>query len=64
MSLPGLAAAGAGLVVAVALVETTGLLAGSGETTRLAVLKVKIHVSFPIFSQQLLFRIKKSIRTL
>jgi hypothetical protein len=39
VALPGLAATGGGLVVAVALVETTGLLAGSGETTRLAVLR-------------------------
>ena len=38
MALPGLSAASLGLVVAVALVETTGLLAGGGETTRLAVL--------------------------
>lgn len=36
--LPGLSAASLGLVVAVALVETTGLLASGGETTRLAVL--------------------------
>ena len=36
--LPGLSAAGLGLVVAVALVETTGLLAGGGETAGLAVL--------------------------
>lgn len=35
---PGLSAAGLGLVVAVALVETTGLLAGGSETTGLAVL--------------------------
>ena len=53
MSLPGLAAAGASLVVAVALVETTGLLAGSGETTGLAVLQVETNVSFPILSPQL-----------
>lgn len=38
MSLPGLSAASLGLVVAVALVETTGLLAGGGETASLAVL--------------------------
>ena len=38
MALPGLSAAGLGLVVAVALVETTGLLAGGSETTSLAVL--------------------------
>lgn len=35
---PGLSAASTGLVVAVTLVETTGLLAGSSETTGLAVL--------------------------
>jgi hypothetical protein len=38
VSLPGLSAAGGGLVVAVALVETTGALAGGGEATGLAVL--------------------------
>lgn len=38
MSLPGLSAAGGGLVVAVALVETTGALAGGGEAASLAVL--------------------------
>lgn len=38
MAQPGLSATGTGLVVAVALVETTGLLAGGGETTALAVL--------------------------
>jgi len=38
VTLPGLAAAGLGLGVAVALVETTRLLAGGGETTSLAVL--------------------------
>ena len=38
MALPGLSAAGAGLVVAVALVEAAGLLAGGGETAGLAVL--------------------------
>lgn len=38
VSLPGLSAAGSGLVVAVALVETTGALAGGGEATGLAVL--------------------------
>lgn len=38
LALPGVAAAGLGVVVAVALVDTTGLLAGSGETTGLAVL--------------------------
>ena len=36
--LPGLSAAGLGLGVAVALVETTGLLAGGGKTASLAVL--------------------------
>jgi len=35
---PGLSAASTGLVVAVTLVETTGLLASGGETTSLAVL--------------------------
>lgn len=38
MLLPGLPAAGLGLGVAVALVETTGLLAGGGEAAGLAVL--------------------------
>ncbi len=38
VSLPGLSAASLGLVVAVALVEATGLLAGGSEATRLAVL--------------------------
>lgn len=38
MSLPGLSATGLGLVVAVALVETAGLLAGGGETASLAML--------------------------
>ena len=38
MALPGLSAAGAGLVVAVALVEAAGLLAGGSETAGLAVL--------------------------
>ena len=38
MALPGLSAASLGLVVAVALVETAGLLAGGGEATGLAVL--------------------------
>lgn len=38
MALPGLSAAGLGLVVAVALVETARLLAGGGEATGLAVL--------------------------
>jgi hypothetical protein len=39
LALPGVAATGGGVVVAVALVDTTGLLAGSGETTGLAVLE-------------------------
>jgi hypothetical protein len=38
VTLPGLSAASLGLVVAVTLVETTGLLAGGGKTTGLAVL--------------------------
>lgn len=38
VSLPGLSAASGGLVVAVALVETTGALAGGGKATSLAVL--------------------------
>lgn len=38
MALPGLSPASAGLVVAVALVETTRLLAGGGKAARLAVL--------------------------
>lgn len=38
MSLPGLPAAGGGLVVAVALVEAAGALAGGGEAAGLAVL--------------------------
>lgn len=38
VSLPGLSAASTGLVVAVALVEATRLLAGGGETAALAVL--------------------------
>lgn len=38
MALPGLSAASAGLVVAVALVETAGALAGGGEATGFAVL--------------------------
>lgn len=39
MALPGLATTGRGVVVAVALVEATGLLAGGGEATGLAVLE-------------------------
>lgn len=38
LELPGVAATGLGVVVAVALVDTTGLLAGSGKTTSLTVL--------------------------
>lgn len=38
VELPGVAAASLGVVVAVALVDTTGLLAGGGKTTGLAVL--------------------------
>jgi hypothetical protein len=38
VSLPGLSAAGGGLVVAVALVEAAGALAGGGEAAGLAVL--------------------------
>lgn len=38
VALPGLAATGGGVVEAVTLSETTGLLASGGETTRLAVL--------------------------
>lgn len=38
LELPGVAATSLGVVVAVALVDTTGLLAGGGETTGLAVL--------------------------
>ena len=38
VELPGVAAAGLGVVVAVALVDTTRLLAGSSETTGFAVL--------------------------
>lgn len=39
LELPGVAAASLGVVVAVALVDTTGLLASGGKTTALAVLK-------------------------
>lgn len=53
MALPGLAAAGRRLVVTMALVETTGLLAGSGKTTALAVLKDTL-VHIPAFSTLLL----------
>ena len=42
LELPGVAATSLGVVVAVALVDTTGLLAGSGKTTSLTVLKKKI----------------------
>lgn len=41
LELPGVTAASLGVVVTVALVDTAGLLAGSGETTALAVLKEK-----------------------
>lgn len=44
VALPGLPATGGGLGVAVALVDTTGLLAGGSETTRLAVL-LRNHTS-------------------
>lgn len=40
-----MAATGRGVVVAVALVDTTGLLAGSGETTGFTVLDCGFHVS-------------------
>ena len=39
---PGVTTAGAGVVEAVTLVDTTGLLAGRGETTSLTVLVEKI----------------------
>ena len=39
---PGVTTTGAGVVVAVALVDTTGLLAGRGKTTSLTVLVEKI----------------------
>jgi hypothetical protein len=38
LALPGVATTSLGVVVAVTLVDTTGLLAGGGETTGLAVL--------------------------
>lgn len=41
LALPGVAATSLGVVVAVALVDTTGLLAGGSETTALAVLGKK-----------------------
>lgn len=50
VALPGLPAAGSGLGVAVALVETAGLLAGGSETTGLAVLKTQVY-QFPISCQ-------------
>lgn len=43
LALPGVAATRLGVVVAVALVDTTGLLAGSGKTTGLTVLRGKIE---------------------
>jgi hypothetical protein len=42
LELPGVATASLGVVVAVTLVDTTGLLAGGSETTSLAVLRKKI----------------------
>lgn len=45
LALPGVAATGRGVVVAVALVDTTGLLAGSGKTTGFTVLYCGFHVS-------------------
>lgn len=45
LELPGVAATGLGVVVAVALVDTTGLLAGGGKTTSLAVLLKENFVS-------------------
>lgn len=45
LELPGVAATGLGVVVAVTLVDTTGLLASGGETTSLAVLVKKIFVN-------------------
>lgn len=41
LALPGVAATSLGVVVAVTLVDTTGLLASGGEATGLAVLKRK-----------------------
>ena len=46
LALPGVAATGLGVVVAVALVDTTGLLAGGSETTALAVLWSKYPLAW------------------
>lgn len=43
LQLPGVTAAGLRVVVAVALVDTTGLLAGGGETAGLAVLNAEAN---------------------
>lgn len=43
LELPGVATASLGVVVAVTLVDTTGLLAGGSETTSLAVLEKDFH---------------------
>lgn len=48
VELPGVATASLGVVVAVALVDTTGLLAGGSETTGLAVLERKFSQLRPI----------------
>lgn len=54
VDLPGMASAGAGVVVAMAAVDTTRLLAGGSEATRFAVLIVKecMSVYCPIAQQQ------------
>jgi hypothetical protein len=44
VTLPSLSATSRGLIVAVALVETSRLLAGGGETTGLAVLKDVVSI--------------------
>jgi hypothetical protein len=44
VALPGLPSAGVGLGVAVALVDTTGLLAGGSETTGFAVLYTLVFI--------------------
>ena len=49
LALPGVAATSLGVVVAVTLVHTTGLLASGGETTRLAVLERISLAKFPNF---------------
>lgn len=61
MSLPGLSATSLGLVVAVTLVEATGLLASGGETTRLAVLVdgVDDPVDAGILADGLVLRVDK-----